>query len=222
MSGQFHIKLATPGIAIGLRLPYPKNTVAPGIRAGAGAPCKIHPDDPMVSSCHKRRRKYRYPFRSGWTGRGWCEDMVWEKPIRQASWVCFVLMLVMLAVVIYSAAIETEEPPVTIILLLLFFGILFAFLQVASLIIDSIEKERIKKRGILATGTIISLADTGVMINDKPQLKIELDVQPPYEQLFRTSVVYVVPYSVLPQVQPGKKVQVFYLEGTREVALAEL
>jgi hypothetical protein len=35
-------------------------------------------------------------------------------------------------------------------------------------------------------------------------------------------VEYVVPYSFLPQLQEGKKIPVLYIEGTDQVALADL
>ena len=148
--------------------------------------------------------------------------MVWEKRVRFLSWICFGLILVPLAVVVYSAAAETEEAPVIALALLFTFSILFAVLRVASLVIRGIEKENIKKKGIAAKATIISVSDTGTMINNQPQLSIELEVQPPYDSQFRVTVEYIVPYSALPQVQPGRTVRVFYIEETKEVALADL
>jgi len=53
-------------------------------------------------------------------------------------------------------------------------------------------------------------------------MQIELEVQPPYDSRFTTTVEYVVPFSFLVQLQPGTVVKVYYLEETKEVALADL
>jgi len=148
--------------------------------------------------------------------------MIWEKRIRYLSWLCFLLMFVPLVIVVYSAAIETEDPPVAAIAALIFFSMLFAIFQFGSFVVGGAEKEVIRKKGIAAKATIISVSDTGTMINNQPLLRIELAVQPPYDERFTATVEYVVPYSVLPQVQPGMAVRVFYLEETKEVALADL
>lgn len=148
--------------------------------------------------------------------------MVWETRIRYLSWLCFLLMFVPLVIVVYSAAIETEEPPVAAIAALIFFSMLFAIFQFGSFVIGGAEKETIRKKGIAATATIISVSDTGTMINNQPLLRIELDVQPPYNERFTATVEYVVPYSALPRVQPGNVLKVYYVEESKEVALADL
>ena len=148
--------------------------------------------------------------------------MVWEKRMRLISWAFFILMWVPLAVVVYSAATESEEPPFLALAALFLFVILFAVFQVGSFGIGWLEKEKIRKKGIPAKATIISLADTGTMVNDQPLMKIELEVQPPYDSRFVATVEYIVPYSFLPQVQPGNTLQVFYLEDTKDVAIADL
>ncbi len=84
------------------------------------------------------------------------------------------------------------------------------------------EKENIKKKGILAKAVILNVAETGTRLNDQPLLKIELEVQPPYDSRFTTTVEYVMSYSDMFQLEPGKKVPVYYIDGTTEVALADL
>jgi hypothetical protein len=148
--------------------------------------------------------------------------MVWEERLRRISWVFFLLMWIPLGVVVYSAVTEAEDPPVEALAAVFLFVILFAVLQIGSFGIGWLEKEKIRKKGIPAKATILSVTDTGTMVNNQPLLKIGLEVQPPYDSRFVATVEYIVPYSFLPQVQPGNTLQVFYLEDTKEVAIADL
>jgi len=148
--------------------------------------------------------------------------MVWEKRVRRIAWVCFALMGVPLVFVVFAAVTDTEEPPVTALVLLFSLCILFAILLFGSFGIGRREKERIKITGIPAKATIISVSETGTTVNDQPLVRIELEVQPPYDFRFVTTVEYILPYSAIPQMQPGNKVPVYYMEGTTEVALADL
>lgn len=148
--------------------------------------------------------------------------MVWERRMRSASWICFALLWIPVAVIIAAAATEQEEPPVLAIAALFCCVILFAFLQAGSLLVGRYEKEQIKRTGIPAKAIVQSIGETGTRVNGRPLLRIGLEVPPPYDTVFTTTVEYLVPYPDLPDLQPGKKVAVFYLETTREVALADL
>ena len=148
--------------------------------------------------------------------------MVWERRARQISWVFFTLMWLPLAFVIYAAVMEDEEPPVVPLVLFFALCMLFAFLQVGSFGIGWLEKNAIRKKGTPAQATVLSVSETGTTVNDRPLLRIELEVQPPYDSRFTATVEYVVPFTFLPQLQAGNKLQVFYLEDTKEVALADL
>lgn len=148
--------------------------------------------------------------------------MVWEKRVRLGAWICFALMGVPLVFVVYAAVTDTEEPPVPALVLLFSLCILFAILLFGSFGIGRREKERIKKTGIPAKATIISVSETGTSINDQPLVRIGLEVQPPYDSRFVTTMEYILPHSAVPQMQPGAKVMVYYIEGSTEVALADL
>jgi hypothetical protein len=148
--------------------------------------------------------------------------MAWEKCIRSVLWV-FIIMWIPLGFLIYQAVTDGDRDSIGIATGLFFFlCIVFTILLVGSFGIGSLEKEEIKKKGIAAKATIVSVTDTGTMINNQPQLRIELDVQPPYDSRFRKTVEYVVLYSFLPQVQPGNTIPIYYLEETKGVALADL
>lgn len=148
--------------------------------------------------------------------------MVWEQRARRISWIFFILMWIPLAFVIHAAVLDEEEPPVEALLLFFALCMLFAFLQAGSFGIGWLEKNAIRKKGTPAKATVLSVSETGTMVNDQPLLRIELEVQPPYDTRFVTTVEYVVPFTFLPQLQAGNKLQVFYLEETKEVALADL
>jgi hypothetical protein len=131
-------------------------------------------------------------------------------------------MWIPLGGMVYSAVTETEDPPLASLAAFFLFVSLFAALQVGSFGIGWLEKEKIRKKGISAKAIVLTVSDTGTMVNNQPLLRIGLEVQPPYDSRFTATVEYIVPYSFLPQVQPGSMLQVFYLEETKEVALADL
>lgn len=144
--------------------------------------------------------------------------MVWEKRIRKASWIFFWLMLASAFwYMVVSEDPESVSDP-AIIPFLAFLG-LFLVLQVGSISVDRYEKEIIRRKGIPATATVISYESTGMVYFNKPELKIELDVQPPYEQRFVTTTDHVVAYHDLKRIEPGARVRVHYIEGTKKVTL---
>lgn len=149
--------------------------------------------------------------------------MVWDTRVRRLGWVCFALMWVALGFVIYSAVTDREMAPfgtplrLFFVLLALFFVFLFG-----SFAVGKFEKEHIRRTGMPAKATIVSVWDTGTRLNDQPLVRIELDVQPPYDSRFTTTVEYVMSYSDLQHLQPGGRVPVYYIEGTTDVALADL
>ncbi len=130
-------------------------------------------------------------------------------------------MGIALGFVVFAALTDEDEPPVAA--MILFFGLclLFAILQFGSFTIGQFEKENMKKKGIMAKAVILSVTETGTRLNDQPLLKIELEVQPPYDSRFTTTVEYVMSYSDRSQLEPGKKIPVYYFDGTTEVALAD-
>jgi len=149
--------------------------------------------------------------------------MVWEERARRFAWVFFAIMWIPVAYLVYLAMIDApEEMTYPVMPLFIFFCTGFALLLAGSFGIGWFERENIKKKGIPATATILSVSDTGWTVNDRPKLSICLDVYPPYEPRFLKTVEYVVPYSFLPQLQEGKKIPVLYIEGTDQVALADL
>jgi hypothetical protein len=144
--------------------------------------------------------------------------MVWERRVRKASWIFFWLML---ASVFWYMAVSEDPESVSdpkIIPFFAFFG-LFIVLQIGSIYVDRYEKEIIRTKGIPATATVISYKSTGTLYFNQPELRIELEVQPPWGPRFVTTVNHVVAYHDLKRIEPGTRVRVHYLEDTHQVAI---
>ena len=62
--------------------------------------------------------------------------------------------------------------------------------------------------GIPAQAKIVSVRQTGVMLNNQPQIAFELEVQPPGGTLYRAQAKAVIPMINIPQFQPGAEMPV--------------
>lgn len=143
--------------------------------------------------------------------------------VRRISWLFFLLIWLPLGFVVYTAAMGGDEDTIALAMVPVFiFCVLFAILFAGSSAIVAREKEKIQKQGIPAKAMVISLTDTSTTVNDQPLMKIELEVQPPYDSRFVTTIECVVPLPALMQLERGSVVDIFYLEDTKEVALADL
>jgi hypothetical protein len=148
--------------------------------------------------------------------------LVWDTRVRYAAWICFGLFFIPLGLIVYyglSGNDSANEDFLTfsfVILLNLFIVLMFA-----SFGIGWLEQRSIRKKGTLAPATVLGVSDTGVYINSQPVFKFELDVHPPYDEPFHATTEFRVPFSGIPQVQPGAQLQVYYIPGTKEVVIAE-
>jgi hypothetical protein len=66
------------------------------------------------------------------------------------------------------------------------------------------------KNGVVAEATVMKVWDTGVSINDNPQVGMLLDVHPPTGTSFQAETKKVVSRLNTGVIQPGVQVQVFY------------
>jgi hypothetical protein len=62
--------------------------------------------------------------------------------------------------------------------------------------------------GIPAQARIVSVRQTGVMLNNQPQIAFELEVEPPGGTPYRAQAKAVIPMINIPQFQPGAEVPV--------------
>jgi len=151
--------------------------------------------------------------------------MMWDRMLRGLAWVCFGLMWVTLAIFILPHPSDTTTDKV-MLPVFAFLATLFAFLillviSTGPLIIALRESRFVRKYGTLVPAVIRDLTDTGIRINNQQMLEIALTVHPPYEPMFSATVRKVIPYSSIPQVQPGTQLQVWHILGTTRVAMPE-
>ena len=88
-------------------------------------------------------------------------------------------------------------------------------------ILNWMHKKRVLANGIPAEARVIRSEATGVRINDCPVYELYLDVRPHYDQAFETVTEYCAstPYGEPPA--PGSRITVFWVEGTKEIAVVE-
>lgn len=72
----------------------------------------------------------------------------------------------------------------------------------------------------IGMGTVVSLARTGLSVNDQPQLLITLDVDTQDGRTYRAQAKQIVDLTEMPAVQPGSLLPVRYLPGSDKVVLA--
>jgi hypothetical protein len=151
--------------------------------------------------------------------------MTWDKTLRTAAWVCFGLMWFALAIFVIRHPRDPafEDMILVIVFLVLLFGfiILLVISLVGPLIIDWRENRRVREQGTLVPAVIRDVADTGIYINRQPVLEMTITVHPPYEPAFDAKVRQIVPFSAIPQLQPGAELEVYYIPGTTRVAMPE-
>ncbi|OPY36771.1 MAG: hypothetical protein A4E34_00170 [Methanoregula sp. PtaU1.Bin006] len=153
--------------------------------------------------------------------------MAWEERARILAWACFCLMWIPLAKIIWDGVSDNMSDITDGFMMILFLGFLVAFiiLLMAStfgpLLLGMREGTIVRKNGKLVPATILRISDTGLSVNQQPVLEIVLEVRPPYENRFEATTREIIPFSAIPQVQPGIKLEVYYLPGTTRVAMPE-
>lgn len=89
-------------------------------------------------------------------------------------------------------------------------------------VLGGASNRRVLSRGLEATATILTSAETGHNINESPVLAFTLLVQPPNAAPFEAYAEHVVSRLHLHRVDPGKVLQVRFDPETRAVALLDL
>ena len=151
--------------------------------------------------------------------------MTWDRKVRLVAWACFGLMWIALAIFVIR---HPQDPsfgdmvPVIVFLVLLFaFIILLVLSLVGPLVVSYRESQLVRAQGTLVPAVIRDVADTGIYINKQPVLEMTVTVHPPHEAAFDAKVRQVIPFSAIPQVQPGAELEVYYIPGTTRVAMPE-
>jgi uncharacterized protein DUF3592 len=99
--------------------------------------------------------------------------------------------------------------------------VVFAIFMVMRLVRGGAQNRQLLQTGESATATIVELHDTGVSVNDNPQVELVLDVVPAGRPPFRATTRTLISRLQTSQVQPGMQVLVkFDANDTSKVALA--
>jgi hypothetical protein len=78
---------------------------------------------------------------------------------------------------------------------------------IVKLLRGSAERSRILRQGIPAQATILQIWETGVRVNDSPQVGFRVSVLPPSGVPYETQTVMVVSQLMIPRIQPGSVVR---------------
>ncbi|MEZ4221117.1 MAG: hypothetical protein R3B13_09315 [Polyangiaceae bacterium] len=70
------------------------------------------------------------------------------------------------------------------------------------------DASRLRQIGIPASAQILSLSDTGVTINDNPQVALALAIQSPHHGAYQVQTTSIISRLAIPRVQPGMTVPV--------------
>jgi hypothetical protein len=151
--------------------------------------------------------------------------MTWDKTMRSVAWACFGLMWIALAIFVIrhpqDPTFEDMYPVFAFLALLFAFIILLVISLVGPLVVTYRENRQVREQGTLVPAVIRGVSDTGIYINKQPVLEMAITVHPPHEPAFDAKVRRIIPFSAIPQVQPGAELDVYYIPGTTRVAMQE-
>lgn len=86
-------------------------------------------------------------------------------------------------------------------------GVAFVMWKVfGGLMKQSQERQRLLSTGIPAMGRVLQLADTGMLVNNNPQVRIMVEVQMPGRPPYQAETTMIVSMLAIPRVQPGAMV----------------
>lgn len=87
-------------------------------------------------------------------------------------------------------------------------GFVIPVFFVVRLLEGSAERNRILARGIPAQASIVRIWETGVRVNDNPQVGFQLHVYPANAQPYAVETAMIVSQLAIPRIQPGATVAV--------------
>jgi len=92
--------------------------------------------------------------------------------------------------------------------LVVFGGVAFVMWKVfGGLMKQSQERQALLATGMPAMGRVIQLVDTGMLVNNNPQVRIVVEVQMPGRPPYPADTTMIVSMLAIPRVQPGCMVQ---------------
>lgn len=119
-----------------------------------------------------------------------------------------------------SDTIPLYQKPYAVVGFIIFtFGAVF-YLIYHLLLKNRILKKRLRKTGVAAIGTIISTAETSMRINNRPVLKIQIDIHDKLNGKFTATVYKTASILSVSGLMPGNKINVlFNPQNTNEVVI---
>ncbi len=91
------------------------------------------------------------------------------------------------------------------------------------MLLGSMRRQKLMQTGVSANAQILSVWQTGMYVNEQPQIGMKLQVNPPNGQPFEAETKMVVSMIQIPQFQPGQLVEVKYDPAKpNEVAIASI
>jgi hypothetical protein len=132
-----------------------------------------------------------------------------------------VLVFVPTAIIMYFGMTTGEIPEEGLLIgTIVGVSVLSALLVPAFLALRWLRDRKIRNHGILSKAKILTAKRTSLRINGCPVFELDLEVHPPYDQSFTTTVDYCARYPEWEKLMPGTKIQVFWLPGTTDVVVA--
>lgn len=150
------------------------------------------------------------------------------KRMRRLGWICFGLMMTLILIFFVGILIlpldGTDLPAVVraafLAALVLFVPTLF--LLFGSNLPRVRAHQALEAHGVTADARILRVTPTGMRVNHRPVVRVELDVHPPSQPPFQAETEYWVTTGLpLAHLQPGTQVAVKYDPQSRDVILSE-
>jgi hypothetical protein len=118
-----------------------------------------------------------------------------------------IVLAVMVDVVTGVSMVFTGAVFVVVALLVLprFSGMLG---QATAMVDGFAAKERLAQTGVPATGRLVSVQQTGRLVNYNPEIQAVVEVHHPQLGVYQTQTTAIVPQIAIPRAQPGAQVQV--------------
>jgi hypothetical protein len=118
-----------------------------------------------------------------------------------------IVLAVMVDVVTGVSMVFTGAVFVVVALLVLprFSGMLG---QASAMVDGFAAKERLAQTGVPATGRLLSVQQTGRLVNYNPEIQAVVEVHHPQLGVYQTQTTAIVPQIAIPRAQPGAQVQV--------------
>ncbi|MHB8780527.1 MAG: hypothetical protein ACYC55_03965 [Candidatus Geothermincolia bacterium] len=129
------------------------------------------------------------------------------------------LIIAGLGFLVGAGAAFAEKPLYGVIMIAVTAAIVYPVYK--RVIAPQIRQSALQRNGKKSEATVLSLTDTGWTVNQSPQVKLLLRVEPPEGEPFETELKTIINRLQVPRFQPGAKVGVVYDAATRDVALSE-